>query len=268
MKNTLVLITLLIGLASCNTDPKNTETDKSSPEKEAVTDKATESEGYQLMVQKCYICHFETPNPEKRDQMIAPPMVRVQEHYKPSFSNKEEFIEAVMAIVKNPSEEHTLMPGTIKKFNLMPKLPYDDAELRLIAEALYDHEFGSFQKGRGQMQGGMRKGRGSLQLNEGKKWDLKDESMEQMATVVKKINDFESIKIEDYNQLGKDVFHEAKLVMLDKTYTGDLFDQIHVFFNGMEDNMHILMSTKSMDEAEEELSKIKKKFKEFYDFFE
>ena len=31
------------------------------------------------MTQKCYLCHFETPDPSKKDQMIAPPMLRVPE---------------------------------------------------------------------------------------------------------------------------------------------------------------------------------------------
>ena len=44
-------------------------------------------------------------------------------------------------------------------------------------------------------------------------------------------------------QLGKDVFNDAKTIMLDDSYQDELFNQIHIFFAGIENNMHTLMST-------------------------
>ena len=189
MKTNLLIVTLFIGLISCNTGQKSKE---NSIVEDISLDEGVEqniqsnSKGYELMQQKCYLCHFEKPTPSKRDQMIAPPMLRVQEHYKPTYPNKDEFVNAIMAIVKNPSDEKTLMPGAVKKFKLMPKLIYDDAELRLIAETIYDYDFGSAPKMRMQMTGGM------LQLDNGKKWILKKESIEQINTVVNKINNYKS----------------------------------------------------------------------------
>ncbi|MGB8375735.1 MAG: hypothetical protein WCE57_10480, partial [Salegentibacter sp.] len=149
MRTTPFLVMLLIGLISCNTGQKENEQDlktansiqeEISVNKEVEQNTAADSRGYELLKQKCYICHFEKPDPSKRDQMIAPPMLQVQEHYKPTYPNKEDFVNAIMAIVKNPSAEKTLMPGAVKKFNLMPKLIYDDAELRLIAETIYEYD--------------------------------------------------------------------------------------------------------------------------------
>ena len=270
MKPKLLFIALLIGIVSCDTNQK--ETLDLNSKNEAVTQDT--SKGYTMLKQKCYICHFEKPDPSKRDEMLAPPMLRVKEHYQPVYPNKEEFINAIMAIVANPSKENTLMPGAIKKFNLMPTLVYDDAELRLIAEAIYNHDFGSFGKGNGKGKGrGKSKGNGnemlgSQMLNNGDKWVLNEESMEQINTITKKINNFKSTNISDYNKLGKVIFDEAKIIILDESYTGELFDQIHVFFNGIEENMHTLMSTKSIDEADEQLVKLKNKFIEFHNYFE
>ena len=56
--------------------------------------------------------------------------------------------------------------------------------------------------------------------------------------------------------------------MLDDSYTGELFNQIHIFFFGIENNMHTLMATKSKNEAEKQLIELKNKFKDFYKYFE
>ncbi len=259
MKTNLFMVILLIGLISCNTNQKN----KNTSSNEAIEQNAeSNSKGYALMTQKCYLCHFEKPDPSKKDYMIAPPMLRVQEHYKPTYPDKTEFVDAIVAIVKNPSLEKTLMPGAVKKFKLMPRLIYDDEELRLIAEAIYDYDFGSAPKMNREMNAG------TLELDNGKKWVLKKESMEQISAVVTKLNAYEASNIADYNQLGKDVFNDAKKIMLEDAYTGELFDQIHNFFFSVENNMHTLIATKSTEEAELQLTALKTKFKDFYNYFE
>ena len=263
--NLLIAALILLWLTSCNSDDTKTG-DRTSTEISAQKNESSEidiamSKGYALMTQKCFICHFAKPDPSRVNQMIAPPMLRVQEHYKPAYPEKDDFIKAVMEYVKNPVQEKTLMPGTIKKFNIMPKLIYDDKELQLIAEALYTTDFGSAPKMKMESID-------NLQLNNGKKWKLKSETMAQMKAVQEKINNFQSSEISAYNQLGKDVFDEAKGVMLDDSYTGELFDQIHYFFGGIENNMHKLMATKSMDEAQEQLDALKLKFEKFTMFFE
>ena len=260
---------LLGSLISCNTNQKENgqklqsidPVGKNALNKEA-SQNVADSQGYFLMQQKCYICHFETPDPAKAGQMIAPPMLQVQQHYKPAYPNKEEFINAVVSIIQNPSQENTLMPGAVKKFNLMPKLIYDDAELRLIAEAMYEYDFGASQKMNMQTMVG------KLQLNNGEKWVLKEESMDQINAVIKKINNFNSTDISDYNQLGKEVFNDAKILILDDSYTGELFDQIHIFFSGIEENMHALIAAKSKAEADNQLRELKNQFKKFHNYFE
>ncbi len=271
MKLNLIIFALLIMLISCNTSRKKEKensglvrTSKVDPNDNSIkVNSIVDSMGYKLMVQKCYICHFEKPTPTKRNEMIAPPMLRVQEHYKSTFTNKEEFINAVISFTNNPSKEKTLMPGAVKKFKLMPKLFYDDKELLLIAETMYDYDFGSAPKMRMQMMS-----RNGVQLNHGEKWKLKPESVQLMEAITKKVNHFSSDNIADYNQLSKDVFNEVKKIMLDDAYTGEKFNQIHLFFYGIEDHMHLLMSLQSIDEARNQFYELKKKLNTFNAYFE
>jgi len=262
MKSKLYIVLLLVvSLTSCKTDKKDTYEKNNGNTLENATQKEVAlntSKGYELMKQKCFICHFETPDPSRRDQMLAPPFLRIQEHYKPTYPKKEEFINAIMAIINEPSEENTLMPGAVRKFNLMPKLVYDQEELRLIAETLYDIDYGSAPKMRMNQD---------LQLDNGKKWKLSKESMGQINAIINNLDDFQTSDISSYNQLGKDVFNEAKVIMLDDSYEGELWNQIHNFFSDIEDNMHALMATKSLIEAENEVVILKIKFGEFTNYF-
>jgi hypothetical protein len=264
MKTKFLSIIMSVALlASCNNDAKNAREDTPSEEMTSESNSNTaifDSKGYELMSEKCFACHLPKPNPAKKHQMIAPPMLRIQEHYKPAFPNKAEFIKATIDFINNPSKEKTLMPGAVKKFNLMPKLIYDEKELHLILETLYDIDFGKAPK--------MEMGIEGMQLNNGEKWELKPESVRQMEAVIQKVNDFESDNIADYNQLGKDVFNHAKKIILDDSYTGEKFNQIHLFFNGIESNMHTLMSIDSISEAENQLAELKTKLNEFHKYFE
>jgi len=264
MKTSISIFGIFLILASCNSGIKENQdlvTSENSVEASAVALRTTK--GYELLSQKCYMCHLERPDPTKTDAMLAPPMMRVQEHYKPRYSEKDEFVEAVMNIVKNPSEENTLMPGAIKKFNLMPRLIYEDADLKLIVETIYDYDFGSAPKMNMELMAAA-----GFELDNGKKWKLEPESVTQMNAIIEKVNSFNSDNIEDYNQLGVDLFDQAKIVMLNDSYTNKKFDQIHLFFNGIEGNMHLLMAIQSMDEAKAQVVELKQKLSEFNNYFE
>ena len=255
----IIVVFIAFGFIGCDKIEKSNTVER----KEVLAKETVEvnSKGYALMKQKCFICHFEKPDPAKMGQMIAPPMMRVHEHYKPSYPNKENFVKAVMSYVNHPLQGKTLMPGSVKKFNLMPKIVYDQTELRSIVETLYSLDLGSMPNMH------MKMGKG-ITLNNGKKWKLKAESIDQVKSIIKKLDNFNAKNIADYNQLGKDVFDDAKLILLDKDYIGDLFDQIHFFFGGIEDNMHTLIATKSIKEANQQIDILKTKFNNFNKYFE
>ncbi len=254
--NLLSILLFSILLVSCN-DKQAKKTDIKAISQSDITN----SDGYKLMENKCFICHFKKPDPSKMGQMIAPPMLRVKEHYLPNYQDKEAFVKAVMEYVNNPSEDKTLMPGAVKKFNLMPKVTYDQGELKLIAEALYEYDFGSQPKMNKQSMG-------KLSLNNGERWKIKSVTIKKVDSLHQGLRDFTADKIEDYNKLGKDLFEQAKFIMLDKSYTDDTFNQIHAFFNGVEGDMHALIAETSIDKAEQTVEDLKKKFTNFHKFFE
>ncbi len=213
------------------------------------------------MRQIFFICHLEAPRFSKRASMIAPPMIRVQEHYNSIYPDQEDFVKAIKAFVKSPSEAKTLMPGAIRKFDIMTQLPYDDAELEQIAEVLHETDFGNIPK----MKMGMSR---KLLLNDGKKWKVKQQTSEQIQAIIDQLNSFQSDNLADYQHLGRSVFDDAKSIMLDDSYTGDLFDQIHSFFYTLEGNMHLLITSKTLDEARLQRGELKIKFEVFTQYFE
>tara|TARA_R110002050_G_scaffold281956_1_gene429602 strand:- start:14180 stop:14974 length:795 start_codon:yes stop_codon:yes gene_type:complete len=258
IKSLIIAITVSLFFISCNNNGKTKKTE----DYYAISQyDLKNTEGYKLMANKCYICHFEKPDPAKMNQMIAPPMLRIKEHYLPNYQNKEDFIKAITDIVSNPSEEKTLMPGAIKKFKLMPKLIYNQDELKLIAETIYEYDFGSAPKMRMLMMG-------DLQLNNGNRWTLKPETIERIDSIINKLYRFKSNNTKDYNQFGKDIFEQAKVIMLDKSYTDNKFEQIHIFFNSAEGDMHSLIEEKSIENAKNTVESLKIKFNDFYNFFE
>lgn len=250
---------IILFFFSCNSD--KTGNTVSSEERAQISMKALNSKGYELMEQKCFICHFDKPDPSKKDQMIAPPMLRVQEHYKPTYPDKEAFIAAITKWVINPIEEETLMPGAVRKFNLMSKLPYEEADLKLIAEALYDIDFGNMPKMN------MHKNR-SLGLNNGDKWQLIPDHITQVQAIANELDTFTSDDLIAYNKLGQDVFDNAKVLLLEKSYSEELFEELHTFFNGVEGNIHLLIGAQSIDDAKKQQDLLKDKFNGFSNYFE
>ncbi|HIP49454.1 MAG TPA: hypothetical protein EYG92_10890 [Lutibacter sp.] len=269
-----ISVLLLVATISCK-DTKKTAENKVS-ETETVQN-IKDSEGYKLMEQKCFICHFPVPDGSRRDEMIAPPMLRVQEHYKPAYPNKADFVNAIKEWVKNPTEEKIQMPGASRKFETMPYLPYPDEEVQLIAETLFEIDFSAEFKGQGRGQGrgqGKAQGNGGhgrkqdLQLNNGEKWQLNKEAIANVNNIIKKLDAFKSDDVKAYQNLGKEVFQIAKTLILDKTIENQKFDQLQAFFHNIEDDTHELIQVKTVAEGQEKQEIIKKKFSKFFDFFE
>jgi hypothetical protein len=264
MKKT-VYTSLFIALVlmGCKDKEKPTIEPKSETTDKTVVTEVGKSKGYQLMVQKCFVCHFPTPNREKKEQMIAPPMLRVQEHYKPAYPNKENFIAAIKSWVKEPTEEKIQMPGASRKFKIMPYMDYSDEDIRLIAETLYDVDFGSTPKGQHKHKGSKK-----LHLNKGKKWKLSEQAVANVKHIIEKLDRFESKEVADYQVLGKEIFNTAKTLILDKDIEADTFDQVQTYFHNVEGDMHLLMQVESIESAIEIKAKLQKRMNKFFDYFE
>jgi hypothetical protein len=258
MRNLFYISTIsLLSFTSCTKENKvDIKKDIAVVTNQSVYD----SKGYELMKNNCFVCHFPKPDPSKRNQMIAPPMQKVQEHYKPAYPNKEEFVKAIKTWVANPSEDKVQMPGVVRKFNLMPKLVVADEDIKLIAETLYEIDFGISPKMHNQNQ--------ELQLNNGKKWKLNKTAINKATTIIKKLNEFKSNDVNTYQNFGKEIFDTAKTILLDKNLSAKPLEQLQVFFHNIEGNMHNLMKVKTIDEGKEQQEILKKKFNAFLEYFE
>jgi len=234
-------------------------------EKPAPADK-----GYQLIKTYCYVCH--NPNVTRHDQMIAPPMMMVKRHYQPNFTNKEDFINAIVNWVHHPSAEKALMPGAVRKFKIMPPLAYPKEDLEAIAAYMFDHELDKPMM-MGQMRGNKNKEeimaeKSALTLNDGKKWKIDHSTMETMKSVNTLISNFTGKEITDYHKLGKAVFAKAKKVIMDENNRGEAFEQLHTFFHGLENNMHQLMEVNSIEEGEKYKGLLEVHARSFESYFE
>ena len=127
------IIILLLSL-SCN-HSKTLEQDYSQVIIE--NNEKTIHPGKKLMETNCYVCH----NPETAHvNRIAPPMVAVKMHYKSENTTKKEFISDFQDWIKNPTEENAKMYGAVRKFGVMPKTPYPEETISLIAEYIFDND--------------------------------------------------------------------------------------------------------------------------------
>ncbi len=97
-----------------------------------------QNNGPVMLNRYCSTCHAIMPLRGKgMKEMKAPPFMGVRMHYLRRYPNREEFVRAVATWVKHPDSSKSLMPGAIRRFGLMPALPYPDDTLKKIALELY-----------------------------------------------------------------------------------------------------------------------------------
>jgi hypothetical protein len=96
---------------------------------------AEQIDGKELLTQRCLVCHG---NDQTEENRLAPPIVAVKQRYLKQFRDKDSFVDAIAQWASAPSEDHSLMRGALRKFGLMPALPYNESDLRAIAEYIYE----------------------------------------------------------------------------------------------------------------------------------
>lgn len=114
-------------LASCSSPVTNEGYD---PTEEVALD------GKELMEKNCHVCHA-PPGSENRS---APPIHKVKNHYLDDETTKDDFVDAVVEWVKEPSEDKSLMPGARRNWGMMPKQDFDEKEVKAIAQYMFDNE--------------------------------------------------------------------------------------------------------------------------------
>lgn len=91
--------------------------------------------GELLFSGNCVTCHFKT---EKKS---APSILEIRKHYLNAFPKEEDFINYMITWVLKPKAETSIMSHSIKEFELMPELGYDEYTLRQIAKYIYKTDF-------------------------------------------------------------------------------------------------------------------------------
>jgi hypothetical protein len=77
-------------------------------------------------------------DPSKR---LAPSAFAVADHYRRGFSDARDRVEAIARFTAKPTEEAALMPGAIKRFDLMAPMQLAEEQLQKISVFLGTAEF-------------------------------------------------------------------------------------------------------------------------------
>lgn len=91
--------------------------------------------GEEPFEQICMACH--RVGDRTHDQLMAPPMMGVQKHYREAYTNQTEFVYAVVSWLQNPDADKSRLPNAVKRFGLMPPMPLPEKQLHAIATYLY-----------------------------------------------------------------------------------------------------------------------------------
>lgn len=129
---------IIISFFLFNSCDKKNNVDKTySPIKKELNSKKPIHSGKKLLHKNCNICH----NPKSTEQSrIAPPMIAIKAHYINKNTSKEEFTKAFVDFVNNPTKEKVKLKGAFKRFGLMPKQNYKEADLIKIADYIFDYK--------------------------------------------------------------------------------------------------------------------------------
>lgn len=85
----------------------------------------------------CNVCHSPTAAPDDR---LAPPMEIVKRNYISLTNSKEEFSEKMVQFILRPSAEQSELHSDVEEFGLMDPVGFSEADIREIAEYIYDNE--------------------------------------------------------------------------------------------------------------------------------
>lgn len=129
--STLLMLFLFAIIQSCQSAGADSAKMASSEENEA------KHPGLALMETQCYSCHHpDAPH----DSRLAPPMIAVKEHYMRDEPSQQEFTNAMLEFLKQPTKDKSKMPGAVRRFGLMPKMAFNESDIIKISEYLYTEE--------------------------------------------------------------------------------------------------------------------------------
>ena len=124
----------------CDNKPQGVSRIEITQEKTEIKEPSVLSKADGLMKLKtnCYVCH--NPNTESHDNMLAPPLAAVKFKYSQLYPEKELFVERMAEFVYNPTVEHAVMKGPVKRFGLMPKTALAKTEVDELILYIFNNE--------------------------------------------------------------------------------------------------------------------------------
>ena len=132
----LLVLTALTFIISCKQAKKSGEIED-TPVQTEVEAEDLAIRGEKLLATYCYQCH----DPKMTiDNILAPPMIAVKNHYIMEETSKEAFVADLLEWMSGPSAEKSKMPDAVEKYGLMNHQVYPDSVIVGIAEYLYDNE--------------------------------------------------------------------------------------------------------------------------------
>ncbi len=134
-----VLAVLLFASVTLSTSCNRSDNydNKESAEQPMGENLVAKGKAVELMKQQCFSCHSPRGGEHNR---VAPPMIAVKRHYLEEGDSEKDFADKMWAFLANPSEEVSMMPGAVEKFGLMPKMPFEEEQIREIAAYLYNND--------------------------------------------------------------------------------------------------------------------------------
>lgn len=96
-----------------------------------------EKEGEELYKKYCSACHGNTGGMDM-SQRLAPPIIAVRMHYIGQYPDKDSFIMVVADWLEKQDESKSLMPGAIRRFDIMPPVYVSREDAEKIAAYIYD----------------------------------------------------------------------------------------------------------------------------------
>lgn len=101
-------------------------------------------DGQAVFEAACAACHFKQRIPERRDEMVAPPMEMMAVHVRQATGgDRVAFVARVVDFIKAPSAAKAADAKAVKRFGLMPPIhdsfpDLTDKDLQLVANWLFD----------------------------------------------------------------------------------------------------------------------------------
>lgn len=105
---------------------------------------AAQAGGQEIFLNSCGNCHFQSRDPAKRDEMVAPPIDMMAAHIRlVTKGDREAFVRRVVDYIRAPAPGKSVDPMAVERFGLMPAIgdTYPDLtedDLKTVANWMFD----------------------------------------------------------------------------------------------------------------------------------